>query len=121
MKGTNQNFNYSIEYVLFGASVLLVSQHYCRKNASIIRVTALIIFILVGMVAGSEEPRGIEFDNPWSAQILGVIALAFIILSGGLHSSWKSVSPVLWTGVSLSTIGVSLTAILVHLCSFADG
>lgn len=67
------------------------------------------------MIAGSEGPGGIEFDDAWAAQLLGVIALAFIIFSGGLHSSWKSVSPVLWTGVSLSTIGVFLTAILVGL------
>lgn len=67
------------------------------------------------MIAGSEGPGGIEFDDAWAAQLLGVIALAFIIFSGGLHSSWKSVSPVLWTGISLSTIGVFLTAILVGL------
>ena len=78
-------------------------------------LSALIIFILVGMIAGSEGPGGIEFDDAWAAQFLGVIALAFIIFSGGLHSSWKSVSPVLWTGVSLSTIGVFLTALLVGL------
>ncbi len=107
--------NYPIEYILFGASLLLLLSILASKVASIIRVPALIIFILVGMVAGSEGPGGIEFDDAWVAQLLGVIALAFIIFSGGLHSSWKSVSPVLWTGVSLSTIGVFLTAILVGL------
>lgn len=107
--------NYPIEYILFGASLLLLLSIIASKVASIIRVPALIIFILVGMVVGSEGPGGIEFDDAWVAQLLGVIALAFIIFSGGLHSSWKSVSPVLWTGVSLSTIGVFLTAILVGL------
>jgi potassium/hydrogen antiporter len=107
--------NYPIEYILFGASLLLLLSILASKVASIIRVPALIIFILVGMAAGSEGPGGIEFDDAWLAQLLGVIALAFIIFSGGLHSSWKSVSPVLWTGVSLSTIGVFLTAILVGL------
>ncbi len=107
--------NYPIEYILFGASLLLLLSILASKVASIIRVPALIIFILVGMAAGSEGPGGIEFDDAWVAQFLGVIALAFIIFSGGLHSSWKSVSPVLWTGVSLSTIGVFLTAILVGL------
>lgn len=107
--------NYPIEYILLGASVLLLLSIVASKVASIIRVPALIIFILVGMIAGSEGPGGIEFDDAWAAQLLGVIALAFIIFSGGLHSSWKSVSPVLWTGVSLSTIGVFLTAILVGL------
>jgi len=107
--------NYPIEYILLGAAVLLLLSIVASKVASIIRVPALIIFILVGMIAGSEGPGGIEFDDAWAAQFLGVIALAFIIFSGGLHSSWKSVSPVLWTGISLSTIGVFLTAILVGL------
>ncbi|MGB2692861.1 MAG: potassium/proton antiporter [Thermodesulfobacteriota bacterium] len=107
--------NYPIEYILLGASVLLLLSIVASKVASIIRVPALIIFILIGMIAGSEGPGGIEFDDAWAAQLLGVIALAFIIFSGGLHSSWKSVSPVLWTGISLSTIGVFLTAILVGL------
>lgn len=107
--------NYPIEYILLGASVLLLLSILASKVASKLSVPALIIFILVGMFAGSEGPGGIEFDDAWAAQLLGVIALAFIIFSGGLHSSWKSVSPVLWTGVSLSTIGVFLTALLVGL------
>jgi len=105
--------NYSIELILFVASVLLLLSIIASKVASKLSVPALLIFILVGMVAGSEGPGGIEFDDAWAAQLLGVIALALIIFSGGLHSSWKRVSPVLWTGVSLSTIGVFLTAILV--------
>ncbi|GJM16244.1 MAG: K+/H+ antiporter [Thermodesulfobacteriota bacterium] len=107
--------NYPIEYILLGASVLLLLSILASKIASKLSVPALIIFILVGMFAGSEGPGGIEFDDAWAAQFLGVIALAFIIFSGGLHSSWKRVSPVLWTGISLSTIGVFLTAILVGL------
>jgi len=107
--------NYPIEYILFGASVLLLLSIIASKVASKIRVPALIIFILVGMFAGSEGPGGIAFDNAWAAQLLGTIALAFIIFSGGLHSSWKRVRPVLWTGISLSTVGVFLTAVLVGL------
>lgn len=107
--------DYSIEIILFGASVLLLFSVLASKVASRLSVPALLIFILVGMIAGSEGPGGIEFDDAWGAQLLGVIALAFIIFSGGLHSSWKQVRPVLWTGVSLSTIGVFLTAILVGL------
>lgn len=107
--------DYPIEYLLFGASLLLILSIIASKVASFIRVPALIIFILVGMIAGSEGPGGIAFDDAWAAQLLGVIALSLIIFSGGLHSSWKSVSPVLWAGVSLSTIGVFLTAILVGL------
>jgi len=107
--------NYSIELLLFGASVLLLLSIVASKVASKLSVPALLIFILVGMVAGSEGAGGIEFDDAWAAQLLGVIALALIIFSGGLHSNWKRVSPVLWMGVSLSTVGVFLTAILVGL------
>jgi len=107
--------SYSIEYIIFGASVLLLVSIFAGKAASRLRVPALLIFLLVGMFAGSEGPGGIEFEDPWAAQLLGVLALAFIIFSGGLHSSWNRVAPVLKPGVSLSTIGVFLTAILVGL------
>lgn len=107
--------NYSIEYILFGASVLLLISIFAGKAAARLRVPALLIFLLVGMFAGSEGPGGIEFEDPWAAQLLGVLALAFIIFSGGLHSSWNRVAPVLWPGISLSTIGVFLTAILVGI------
>jgi cell volume regulation protein A len=44
---------------------------------------------------------------------LGVIALVLILFSGGLDTEWTGVRPVLWNGLSLSTIGVVLTALLV--------
>ncbi len=88
---------------------------FASKAASKLQVPGLLLFLIVGMLAGSEGPGGIYYDDPWSAQLLGVLALAFIIFSGGLHSSWKNISPVLWSGISLSTIGVFLTAILVGL------
>ena len=107
--------NYSIEYILFGVSVLLLVSIFAGKAAARLRVPALLIFLLVGMIAGSEGPGGVEFEDAWAAQLLGVLALAFIIFSGGLHSSWGRVAPVLWPGISLSTVGVFLTAILVGL------
>ena len=107
--------SHTIEYLLLGASVLILLSIFASKAASKLRVPALLLFLVVGMLAGSEGPGGIYYDDPWSAQLLGVLALAFIIFSGGLHSSWKGVSPVLKSGVSLSTIGVLLTALLVGL------
>ena len=65
------------------------------------------------MLAGSDGPGGIYFDDPWIAQSLGVVALAFILFAGGLDTHWESVRPVLWQGVALSTFGVLLTAALV--------
>jgi len=107
--------NYPIEYILLGVSVLVLISIFASKAASKLQVPALLLFLIVGMLAGSEGPGGIYYDDPWSAQLLGTLALAFIIFSGGLHSSWKDVRPVIWSGISLSTIGVLLTAVLVGL------
>lgn len=111
----SRELDYPVEYLLLGASVLILLSIFASKAASKLRVPALLLFLIVGMLAGSEGPGGIYYDDPWSAQLLGVLALAFIIFSGGLHSSWKGISPVLRSGVSLSTVGVLMTALLVGL------
>jgi cell volume regulation protein A len=74
--------------------VLVLISIFASKVASKLRVPALLLFLLVGMLAGSEGPGCIHYNDPWSAQLLGVLALAFIIFSGGIHSSWKGISPV---------------------------
>jgi cell volume regulation protein A len=45
------------------------------------------------MLAGSEGLGGIHFDDPWLAQSLGVLALAFILYSGGLDTEEKKCQP----------------------------
>ncbi len=69
------------------------------------------------MLAGSDGLGGIYFNDPRLAQFLGVVALTFILFSGGLDTKWESVKPVLWQGLSLSTLGVLITALLVGIFS----
>jgi cell volume regulation protein A len=57
----------------------------------------------------------IYFDDPGTAQMLGVIALNFILFSGGLDTRWESVKPVVWQGIALSTLGVLITAVSVGI------
>lgn len=64
-------------------------------------------------MAGSEGIGKINFDNPQLAQFIGIISLNFILFSGGLDTSWKSIKPVIWQGISLSTLGVLFTAVSV--------
>lgn len=73
-------------------------------------IPTLIIFLLVGMLAGTEGIGKINFDDPKIAKLLGVVALNFILFSGGMDTKWESVKPIVWQGISLSTIGVLLTA-----------
>jgi len=102
----------SIEYILLVIAVLIIVSILANKVSGRLGVPALLIFLLVGMLAGSEGPGGIYFDDPWVAQAVGVVALTFILFSGGLDTRWSEVRPVLPQATVLSTLGVLLTALL---------
>ncbi len=80
------------------------------RVASWINVPVLVMFLGVGMLAGSEGFGGIRYDDPFSANIIGTVAMAFILYSGGYDTSWKSVKSVIGYGSILSSVGVLLTA-----------
>jgi len=103
----------SIEYYLLGASVLLLLSIFTSKLTDRFAVPAYLLFLLIGMLAGSEGLGGIYFDNHEAATSIGVLALAFILFSGGLDTRWDDVRPVLGKGLALSTLGVFITAFLV--------
>lgn len=98
---------------LIAAAVLMLVSVIASKASSRFGVPALLIFLLIGMLAGSEGPGGIYFNDVAVAQSLGVLALAFILFSGGLDTRWKEVRPVLAAGVSLATLGVAASAVIV--------
>ena len=100
----------TLEVVFLGISLLFLISIIANKFSERLGVPALLIFLIVGMLAGSEGPGGIPFDNPGLAQIIGVIALAYILFAGGFDTRWEEVRPVLWPGIALSTVGVLLTA-----------
>jgi cell volume regulation protein A len=96
--------------ILLIGSILLLISVIASKTTNRLGVPTLIFFLIVGVLAGSEGIGGIQFDNASLAQFIGVVALNFILFSGGLDTSWQSIKPVLWRGIALSTIGVFLTA-----------
>jgi cell volume regulation protein A len=104
---------FSSENVLLLGSILLFISIIASKTSFKLGIPTLILFLIVGMLAGSEGPGGIYFDDPETAQFLGVVALNFILFSGGLETKLESVKPILKDGVALSTIGVLITAMLV--------
>ncbi|MCS6287206.1 MAG: potassium/proton antiporter [Nitrospira sp.] len=103
----------TIEYLLLGVSGLLLLSVIASKASGRLGVPVLLLFLIIGMLAGSDGPGGIHFDNPWFAQSLGVVALVFILFAGGLDTEWASVRSQLGRGVMLSTLGVAITAGLV--------
>ncbi|MEW5745894.1 MAG: potassium/proton antiporter [Nitrospirota bacterium] len=104
-----------IEYILLGAAVLLLLSIIASKASGRLGVPSLLLFLIVGMLAGSDGPGGIHFNDPYLTQLIGVIALSLILFAGGLDTNWGSVRPVLWQGMALSTAGVFITAVLVGL------
>lgn len=78
-------------------------------------VPVLLIFLAVGMLAGSEGIGKIYFDNAQLAKDIGVLALIFIIFSGGIDTNWQDTKSVIIPGVVLSTMGVLVTAIITGL------
>jgi cell volume regulation protein A len=101
--------------ILLAGSVLLLISIVAGKTSSRFGVPTLLFFLIVGVLAGSEGIGGIYFDNPHITEFIGVVALNFILFSGGLDTDWKHIKPILWRGVALSTIGVFLTAFSVGL------
>ena len=100
----------TLEILFLGISLLFLISIIANKFGERLGVPALLIFLIVGMLAGSEGPGGIPFDDPTIAQTIGVIALAYILFSGGLDTRWDEIQPVFWPAIALSTIGVVLTA-----------
>src|SRR6187431_241621 len=98
------------ENILLIGSILLLTSILAGKTSKRFGVPTLILFLVIGVLAGSEGIGGIHFDDPQLTQFIGIIALNFILFSGGLDTHWQSIKPVLWRGVALSTICVCLTA-----------
>ena len=107
--------NLSPENILLIGSLLLLISIVAGNTSGRFGVPTLILFLIVGILAGSEGIGGIYFDNINIAQFIGVIALNFILFSGGLDTSWQVIKPIAWRGISLSTIGVCITALTVGI------
>lgn len=103
--------NLTIENILLVGSLLLFVSIIVGKTSYKFGVPTLLLFLAIGMLAGSDGIGGINFDNPQMAQFIGIISLNFILFSGGLDTNWTSVKPILREGIVLSTLGVLLTAI----------
>ncbi|MBR9854292.1 MAG: potassium/proton antiporter [Algicola sp.] len=103
--------NITIENIILIGSVLLLISILAGKTTYRFGIPTLLLFLTIGMLAGSDGIGGIYFDNPKIAQFVGVVSLNFILFSGGLDTNWQSVKPVLKEGIALSTLGVLLTAV----------
>src|SRR5216684_5260559 len=72
----------------------------------------LLVFLIVGMLAGEEGLGGLKFDDVRTTYVVGSIALALILFDGGLRTRFATFRSVLAPAATLATAGVLLTAAL---------
>ncbi|SDI68117.1 potassium/proton antiporter [Alteribacillus bidgolensis] len=101
-------------FVLLGA-LLLISGVLVAKFSDRFGLPALVLFILVGMIIGSDGLGLVYFDNAEAAQLIGILALVVILFEGGLQTKWTTVKSVAVPALSLATLGVFLTSAIVGL------
>src|SRR6187399_589348 len=87
-------------------------------GASRAGVPALVAFIALGMLLGSDGPGGIDFDDAELARSVGVVCLAAILFEGGLSTSWRRLRQVAVPAALLSTVGVVVTAVLTGAAAY---
>lgn len=107
--------NLTIENILLIGSLLLFISLLAGRTSYKYGVPTLLLFLGVGMLAGSDGIGGIRFDNPAIAQFIGVVALNFILFSGGLSTNLRVIKPIVRQGIVLSTLGVFITALTLGL------
>ena len=103
-----------IEIILLVLSFLFFLSVFAGKASSKFGVPSLLLFLGVGMLAGSDG-LGVEFDDIYMAQAIGTVALCIILFSGGMDTKVNEIKPVLVQGVLLSTFGVLITALIMGL------
>lgn len=103
------NFINTENLILLGALLLFLSI-IASQTSGRLGVPSLVVFLLIGMLAGVDGLGKIPFNDFDAVQKIGTVALVFILFSGGMDTKKESVASVLWKGVTLSTIGVIVSA-----------
>ncbi len=110
-----------MERTLVIVALLLSLSVLGSKASGRLGVPALLLFLGLGMLAGQGGLAVLNFSDLTLAQWVGVLALVFILYSGGLDTEWHRVRVVLKQGVLLSTLGVLFTALLTAVFAVALG
>jgi cell volume regulation protein A len=97
--------------IMFGA-VLVLAGILSSLVALRFGAPLLLVFLLVGMLAGESGPGGIKFGDIRTTYLVGSVALALILFDGGLRTRFAAFRSVLAPSLMLATVGVLLTATL---------
>jgi len=99
------------ELILLGGALGLISI-FAGVIGSRFNAPLLLVFLLLGMLAGEDGPGRIQFADFRAAYLIGSIALAIILFEGGLKTERRMIEIALWPSLVLATIGVAITALI---------
>ena len=101
-----------IDQIILLTAVLILLGIISSQLSARLGLPVLVLFLIVGMLAGEDGPGGIFFDNAEAAHSLGTLALALILFDGGLQTPVKAIKQVWKPASALATLGVLITGAL---------
>lgn len=101
---------FAIEQIILLAAILVLFGIASSKLSARLGLPVLVLFLLIGMLAGEGGIGIITFNTPAIAHALGTLALAMILFDGGLQTPIASIKKVWKPASVLATVGVFLTA-----------
>jgi len=99
-----------IDKIILITAVLIIFGILSSKVSARVGLPVLVLFLIVGMLAGEDGPGGVHFDNAQIAHALGSLALAIILFDGGLQTPLTSIKQVWKPASILATLGVLTTS-----------
>ena len=107
-----------MDYKILVCGILLLISLLSIRVTKKVQVPLLIMFLFIGMAAGSEGIGKIEFDDAKLTQNIGNFALLFILFAGALETKKSDAMMALYPSGILATVGVFLTAVLAAFAAY---
>jgi potassium/hydrogen antiporter len=101
-----------VDQIILIGGILLLIGIVSSKFSSRIGLPVLVLFLILGMLAGEEGIGGIAFDNFLAAHAVGTLALAAILFDGGLRTRLSAIRSAWKPSALLATVGVLITSLL---------
>src|SRR5690606_19656967 len=111
-RGPSATRMFNVNALMLVWGLLLLLGIASSKFSTRLGLPVLVLFLALGMAAGSEGIGGIAFEDYGLANAIGSIALALILFDGGLRTSFDDVRATWRPALSLATVGVLLTSVL---------
>ena len=102
-----------MEFFFLLCAIVLILCIFSNKISNKLGIPSLLIFMLLGMLFGSDGIFKIDFNNFSMAEDICTTALVFIMFYGGYSTIWEHAKPAAPKALLLSTVGVVMTAGLV--------